>query len=74
MADTDNDVELDVTDSQETEIEVTEDKSQRENDSSEDQFSKAENSTQKRIDRLTKKMREAERRESEAIKYAQAGS
>ena len=72
MADTDNDVELDVTDSQETEIEVTEDKSQRENDSSEDQFSKAENSTQKRIDRLTKKMREAERRESEAIKYAQA--
>ena len=72
MADTDNDVELDVTDSQETEIEVTEDKSQRENDSSEDQFSKAENSTQKRIDRLTKKMREAERREQEAIRYAQA--
>ena len=52
MADTDNDVELDVTDSQETEIEVTEDKSQRENDSSEDQFSKAENSTQKRINLL----------------------
>ena len=72
MADTDNDVELDVTDSQETEIEVTEDKSQKENDSSEDQFSKAENSTQKRIDRLTKKMREAERREQEAIRYAQA--
>ena len=36
----------------------------------EDQFDKAENATQKRIDRLTKKMREAERRESEAINYA----
>ena len=39
-------------------------------DSEDDQFKKAESSTQKRIDRLTKKMREAERREQEAINYA----
>lgn len=35
-----------------------------------DQFQKAQDSTKKRIDRLTKKMREAERREQEAINYA----
>lgn len=35
-----------------------------------DHFEKADNATQKRIDRLTKKMREAERRENEAINYA----
>lgn len=39
-------------------------------DSRDDQFKKAESATQKRIDRLTKKMREAERREQEAINYA----
>ncbi|MAN64883.1 MAG: hypothetical protein CMI60_23355 [Parvibaculum sp.] len=38
--------------------------------SGDDQFKKAESATQKRIDRLTKKMREAERREQEAINYA----
>ena len=36
----------------------------------EDQFDKAESATQKRIDRITKKMREAQRREEEAINYA----
>jgi hypothetical protein len=40
-------------------------------DSSEDQFKKAESSTQKRIDRLTKKMRTAEREREEAMRYAQ---
>ena len=35
-----------------------------------DQFEQAENATQTRINRLTKKMREAERRESEALNYA----
>jgi len=69
-----NEVELDVGDAEAVDIEVTEDI--REDDDSpegsEDQFSKAETSTQKRISRLTKKMREAERREQEAIKYAQA--
>ena len=37
---------------------------------SEDQFEQAENATQSRINRLTKKMREAERRENEALNYA----
>jgi len=36
----------------------------------EDQFEKSDTATQKRIDRLTKKMREAERRESEALNFA----
>jgi len=69
-----NTVELDVGDAEEVEIEVTESPGAEEESSTdaEDQFSKAENSTQKRISRLTKKMREAERREQEAIKYAQA--
>lgn len=66
-------VELDLDGSQETEVEVSEDLSGNEESSSndDDQFQKAETSTQKRIDRLTKKMREAERREQEAIRYAQ---
>ena len=38
----------------------------------EDNFDKAESATQKRIDRLTKKMREAERQREEALKYAQS--
>jgi len=38
--------------------------------SEDDSFDRAENATQKRIDRLTKKMREAERRESEALNFA----
>tara|TARA_R110000744_G_scaffold9982_3_gene31497 strand:- start:1674 stop:2534 length:861 start_codon:yes stop_codon:yes gene_type:complete len=68
-------IELDVSNSQETEIEVNEDISDKNEagpEGSEDQFEKAETATQKRIDRLTRKMREAERREQEAIKYAQA--
>ena len=36
-----------------------------------DQFKQAEDATQKRINRLTKKMREAERQREEAIKFAQ---
>ena len=58
---------------QETEVEVeaSGDSFATEDDGDEN-FKKAENATQKRIDRLTKKMREAERREQEAIRYAQA--
>ena len=41
-----------------------------EEEGTEDQFDKADSATQKRINRLTKKMREAERREVEAISYA----
>tara|TARA_R110002110_G_scaffold11061_5_gene53817 strand:+ start:1987 stop:2862 length:876 start_codon:yes stop_codon:yes gene_type:complete len=70
----DKSIELDVGDAEEVEVEVEASPRDGEDSSkdSEDQFSKAETSTQKRIGRLTKKMREAERREQEAIKYAQA--
>ena len=40
--------------------------------SEQDEFQKAESNTQKRIDRLTKKMREAQRREEEALRYAKS--
>ena len=63
-------VELDFDDSEETEVEVAD--VGNDSDDSDENFRKAETATQKRIDRLTKKMREAERREQEAIKYAQA--
>lgn len=74
MAEKDLDqVELDFDDSAETEVEVADDpKLSADTDDSDENFKKAETATQKRIDRLTKKMREAERREQEAIKYAQA--
>ena len=63
----DNQIELDLTaeDPAGTEVEVI-----SETPDSEDSFDRAENATQKRIDRLTKKMREAERREQEAVNYA----
>ena len=69
-----NTVELDVGSAVETEVEILSSPlaGEAEERTAEDQFSKAETSTQKRIDRLTKKMREAERREHEALKYAQA--
>ena len=55
-------VEVEATEAPEVEV-VEEQKA-------DDNFDKAQTSTQKRIDRLTKKMREAERREQEAIYYA----
>ena len=63
----DNQIELDLTaeDPAGTEVEVI-----SEDSGNEDSFDRAENATQKRIDRLTKKMREAERREQEAVNYA----
>ena len=69
MAEDDNeqievDVDVDVEESPSTDSVVVD-------DAGTDQFQKAESATQKRIDRLTKKMREAERREQEAIRYAQ---
>ena len=69
--DKEDQIELDLGSAESTEVEVeselTDDQSVQE-----DQFDKAESSTQKRIDRLTKKMREAERRESDALNYAKA--
>ena len=65
-------VELDF-EGEETEVEVEAQGAEAEDDGGSDEnFRRAENATQKRIDRLTKKMREAERREQEALKYAQA--
>ena len=68
-------VDLDLDDAEATEVEVEDvassDAGAAEESKNEDQFKKAETSTQKRIDKLTKKMREAERREQEAIRYAQ---
>jgi len=64
----DDQLELNM-DEQDTEIEI---EAQASDDDSDENFRKAETATQKRIDRLTKKMREAERREQEAIRYAQA--
>jgi hypothetical protein len=72
MAERDDDqVELDF-EEQDTEVEVEALASDNDDGDSDENFRKAETATQKRIDRLTKKMREAERREQEAIRYAQA--
>ena len=54
----------------EVEVETDADDSVDSDDDQDSNFRKAESSTQKRIDRLTKKMREAERREQEALRYA----
>ena len=65
-------IELDLDDAQETEVNLAEQPAESNAvEVSDDQFEKAESNTQKRIDRLTKKMREAERREEEALRYAQ---
>ena len=67
-----NDVDLDES-SVDVEVETSEEPEvEASSDDNEENFQRAETATQKRIDRLTKKMREAERREKEAIRYAQA--
>ena len=73
MAEEKEQIELDLDDSQETEVDVANDDEGQETQqaSEDDNFDRAENATQKRIDRLTKKMREAERQREEALKYAQ---
>jgi len=73
MAEGKEQIELDLDDSQETEVVVDNDEAEQDvqQASEDDNFDKAENATQKRIDRLTKKMREAERQREEALKYAQ---
>jgi len=77
MAEKQDQVPLDVVEQNDTEVEVKEPEQKelalepQTDDVKEDQFDKAESATQKRIDKLTRKMREAERREQEAIKYAQ---
>jgi hypothetical protein len=65
-------IELDLDDSEETEIELDSPSESDVEVSEPDAFEKAESNTQKRIDRLTKKMREAQRREEEALRYAKS--
>jgi hypothetical protein len=69
-------IELELDGVEEAEIEVDppsqEDGAPSMEVSEQDEFQKAENNTQKRIDRLTKKMREAQRREEEALRYAKS--
>mgnify|MGYP000945800531 FL=1 len=69
----DEQIELELDDSAEVEVSDGEEK---EGDiplaaEGDDNFDRADNATQKRIDRLTKKMREAERQREEALKFAQ---
>lgn len=71
MAEEKDQIELDLGDEAEVEVAEAEQPEEQVAATEEDNFDKAENATQKRIDRLTKKMREAERREQEALKYAQ---
>ena len=72
----DKQIELELEDNTDVEVEVKAENTETEDNSTEtevveeDQFKKAESSMQKRIDKLTKKMREAERREQEAINFA----
>ena len=69
-------IELELDESKDVEVEVSsEGKKEPQSEATvevadEDQFKKAESATQKRINTLTKKMREAERREQEALSYA----
>ena len=75
MADEKAQIELDL--ENEVEVELPEQEEQQDNvpvevAQDDDNFEKAESATQKRIDRLTKKMREAERQREEALKYAQS--
>ena len=65
MAENDQ-IELELESSEETEVSVEPSVDAE----SGDQFEQAESATQSRINRLTKKMREAERRENEASNYA----
>jgi hypothetical protein len=65
----DNDVELDT--EVEIEMEAPEAEAETESDSGDDPFQRADAAMKKRINRLTKKMREAERQREEALRYAQ---
>ena len=70
MAEEQAQLEMEMEADTEVEVESPEQETEKVEVVQEDQFEKAESSTQKRIDRLTKKMREAQRREEEAINYA----
>ena len=71
----DDQIELELESDQDTDVELSGGEGEEEDvplaAEADDNFEKAENATQKRIDRLTKKMREAERQREEAVKFAQ---
>ena len=69
MADEDQ-IELELETEEATEVETEPSPQVEAVEAEPDQYQKADSATQKRIDRLTKKMREAERREKEALNYA----
>ena len=74
MADEDQ-VEIEFDEAQDAEVEVEAPQAAEadtDDGGGEDNFDRANNATQKRIDRLTKKMREAERQREEALRYAQS--
>ena len=66
----DDQIELELESDQDTEVEFSggEEEEVPLAAEADDNFEKAENATQKRIDRLTKKMREAERQREEAVR------
>ena len=70
-------VDLDLGDEEEVVVDLEENQTEQEEASeapvsdTEDQFEQAESATQKRINRLTKKMRESERQQEAALTYAQ---
>jgi len=70
MAEQADQIELELDSDEDTEVSVEETVESPEQEASSDQFDKSNTATQKRIDRLTKKLREAERRENEAVSYA----
>ena len=70
MAEEQAQLEMEMEADTEVEVETPEEETEKVEVVQEDQFDKAESATQKRIDRLTKKMREAQRREEEALNYA----
>jgi hypothetical protein len=73
MADEDQvEIEFDEAQDAEVEIEAPQAAEADTDDGGQDNFDRANNATQKRIDRLTKKMREAERQREEALRYAQS--
>jgi len=71
----DDQIELELESDQDTDVELSGGDGEEEDiplaAEADDNFERAENATQKRIDRLTKKMREAERQREEAVKFAQ---
>ena len=70
MAEEQAQLEMEMEADTEVEVQTPEEETEKVEVVQEDQFDKAESATQKRIDRLTKKMREAQRREEEALNYA----